>query len=221
MSSFCSACGAPREEGRKFCTACGTGFSSGETPAGAASTGGPQPAASPSSPSRSAGSLASPPAAPPPAAPSFRQARSGTTPIEGIARLQLAGVILAAVSVYLPWIKSPDGSFNAYKIWALSLLDRSTTTRGVELGLVILVLAGIVLADLLVHSPTLSKVAFGAGIAEIVIGVLFIIQLSRTATETSQSLRDLIGIAPFATIAAGAMITAATLRTRAETSSSE
>ncbi len=132
-----------------------------------------------------------------------------------MALVQLAGAILAALSVYLPWISFPGDSFNAFEVPVLILLDYDTTTRGVDLGILIVLLAGVALADLFVQSPTLSKITFGIGIALIAISLLFVVQLARGASASSQSLGDILGFAPVATIAAGAMVTAAKATTGA------
>ncbi len=131
---------------------------------------------------------------------------------------QLAGAILAALSVYLPWIRFPseaiEDSPNAFEISALFLVDYDTTRMGVDLGILIVLLAGVALADVFVQSPTLSKITLGIGIALIIISLLFVVQLARGASATSQSFGDIIGFAPLATVAAGAMITAVRATTR-------
>ena len=219
MAKFCSMCGAPMVEGHRFCRECGAAFESHEPTAPAPSN--PIPETSPTA--APAASPASPPESSAPAPAPHAEAPSGPVPqatppssprIEGLARLQLAGAIIAALSVYLPWVKFPGDSFNGYEVPALFVIDFKTTTRGVELGMLVVVLAGIVLADLFVRSAMLAKVAFGAGIAVIVIGVLFIVQLSRSASDASQSLGDLLSFGAFGTIAGGAMITFVTAQSR-------
>lgn len=132
--------------------------------------------------------------------------------VAGARRLQLIGALAAALSIYLPWISAGGDSVNAHEISAMFLLDYDTTNRGVEAGLLLLVAAGIVLADLFVRSPTLHRVATGAAIAVIVIPALFLVQMRRLTSATQQSFGDLLGIGSFVTIAVGIALTVLLVR---------
>jgi amino acid permease len=153
-------------------------------------------------------------AAPPPtAAPTPTVASSSDTAKLGrrtfgtLDWVQLGSAILAAVSVYLPWLRSSGTSVNAFDVPSLFLVNNETTERGVELGILVFVCAGIVLAGLLVRTPVMSKLVLAAGIALIVMGLLFILQVNRTFANTGVSLTDVLGFGPIAMIAAGGATT--------------
>lgn len=121
--------------------------------------------------------------------------------------VQLASAIVAAVSVYLPWLSSTGSSVNAFDVPSLFLVNYKTTERGVELGILVFVCAGIVLAGLLVRTPIMSKLVLAAGIALIVMGLLFVLQVNRTFSNTGVSLNDVLGFGPIVMIAAGSATT--------------
>ena len=118
--------------------------------------------------------------------------------------VQLASAVVAAVSVYLPWLTSTGASVNAFDVPSLFLINYESTERGVELGILVFVCAGIVLAGLFVRTPVMSKLVLAAGILMIVMGLLFVLQVNRTLSLSGVSITDVLGFGPIAMMAAGA-----------------
>ena len=121
--------------------------------------------------------------------------------------MQLASAFVAALSVYLPWLRLTGTSVNAFDVPSLFLVNYKTTERGVELGILVFVCAGIVLAGLLVRTPIMSKLVLAAGIALVVMGLLFVLQLNRLYSNSGVSLSDVLGFGPIVMIAAGSATT--------------
>jgi hypothetical protein len=128
--------------------------------------------------------------------------------------VHLASAAGAVVSVYLPWLRSPGLYANAFDIPSLFLIDNTTSERGVELGILVFVCAGLLIAGLLVRNSVMSKVVLGAGIALIAIGLLFVLQVNRSLTP-GFSIGDVVGFGPFVLVVAGGAATYASAKGRA------
>ena len=90
---------------------------------------------------------------------------------------------------------------------SLFLINDETSDRGIELGFLVLIAAAVALAALIVKTPVMRTVLLGAGIALIVMSVLFVIQVNRFISMTDTSLTDVLGIGPIILLAAsGALV---------------
>lgn len=134
--------------------------------------------------------------------------------------MHLGAVVVAAVSVYLPWLRLQADSVNAMDTPSLFLIDYETTERGIELGMLVFIAAGIAFAALIVRTPIMLKVLLGVGVALIVMGVLFVIQVNRLFSAAGASLTDVLGLGPIVLLAAGAALVYVAVQLRKASSTS-
>jgi hypothetical protein len=118
----------------------------------------------------------------------------------------VGGAALIALASILPWLRG-GGSSNSYKVSIQFLFDYKTTSNGgIKVGWLLMALAIAIVAVIAKNGD--QRVARGAGIAAIVVAVLFVIQLQRLVSAVKDSgaktsLTDVLGFGVLPAIAGG------------------
>jgi len=118
----------------------------------------------------------------------------------------VGGAALVALSSVLPWFRAGGQSSGATKISMQFLFDYKThSTGGIKIGHLLWVVA--VLAIAAVWRGLDKRVQLGAGIAAIVISVLYVVQLQRYVSAFhGVSLTDTLGFGVLPALVGGAFI---------------
>lgn len=118
--------------------------------------------------------------------------------------ITLAAAAAAGLSSVLHWLDSSFGSVGGFDVPFKFLFDYKTAADSAfTVGLVVLILALSAAVPAFVRAPALRVASRVAGALLVVIGVLYSVQLYRSADLVDMSLTDVLGIGPVLAIAGG------------------
>lgn len=116
----------------------------------------------------------------------------------------LAAAAAAGLSSVLHWLDSRYGSVGGFDVPFKFLFDYKTAADSAfTVGLVVLIVAVSAAVPAFVRAPALRVASRVAGALLVVIGVLYSVQLYRSADLVDMSLLDVLGIGPVLAIAGG------------------
>jgi hypothetical protein len=116
-----------------------------------------------------------------------------------------AGAVAVAVATFLPWLSNAGFSANGFDVPFMFLIDPGGIHSDTfSVGIVTLALGVLGVAATLLRG--FARWTRPIGAFAIGLGVLYLVQLWRQASDTGLGFMDIVGAAPFAAVAGGVLL---------------